>query len=157
MSDDLSNPYESPKEVQEGIAPSQPWGPPISPVRLFLGLGLISVCWSWVWWTRGEGNGVRAWFWLLFLVIVPWAVDPIGRLRLFPLHRRNLPWIVLGITSGIALTVFTGGTQPRSSLDHAMGQAAALIVGWLVSCGVLMLAWWKRRNNPAAPRLAGML
>jgi len=144
------NPYQSPKEEEVVAAPSAPLLPPITPARLVIGLVLITIGWLGLW-LKIRGNQLLGiWMIALAAMAIAWVVDPSARARRQPSHWKLWHSLIFGLLIAGAFSVgeLTKGTKPRLWLEEAMVHPAALFLGWLLSYGCLVLAWWRRRKNP---------
>lgn len=130
MSGRPSNPYQAPKE--ETVAPTEPLRPPIAPVRLALGLVLVTICWAGIWLKVREGQLIGYWISILA----------------GPFKPREIPWVMVALAGLVALLIGAKGIWPHRWLIEVIVQPTSLVFGWLLSGAGLVLAWWKRRNNP---------
>lgn len=146
MSGRPSNPYQTPKE--EAVAPTEPLRPPIAPARFALGLVLVTICWAGTWLKVREGQLIGYWIAILAGLAVVWVVDPSARKQKAPVNRRELPWVMVAAAGLVALLIVSKETWPHRWLSVIIVQPISLVSGWLLSCAGLVLAWWKRRNNP---------
>ena len=147
MRDDPLNPYQAPGERTETIAPAEPLRPPITPVRLALGLVLITICWAGIWLKAREGQLIGYWVSVLAGIAVLWVVDPSARKQKSPFKPREIPWVMVAAVGFVTLLIMSKGTWSHRWLSFIMVQPVFLFSGWLLSCAGLVLAWWKRRNN----------
>jgi len=141
------SPCQSLKEKRAVAYSPKTLPPPITPARLVIGLLLITVAWSGTWLKVREDMGFAILLTIMCFALVPWAVDPSPGKQMPPIKPKELLWVVPAIIGAMAILIFTKGTKPRLWLDHAIIQPPALVLFWLLNCGLLALAWWKRRNN----------
>lgn len=119
--------------------------PPLSPVRLVVGLMLVTAGWLgwWASWHHDFDPGALAFtscfFGVVWLTgILNW--QPKGDMK--PIHS------VLIITSFMAfLALLWFGENLPEWLEEALLQPAVFIAGWAVTSALLVWHWWKRRNN----------
>jgi len=145
MNAEPPNPYQAPKEGPLPLVSSKP---PITPVRLVIGLVLITIAWSGIWAKVREGMSLGFFVCMLSSVALAWVVDPSARKRKTLIKPWGIVRIVVLVVPLVYLVKSSEGTALGRWLDEVIAHPAALIGGWLLSCGVLMLTWWKRRNNP---------
>lgn len=125
---------------------SKPLLPPITPVRLFIALVLITIAWAGTWAKVREGMapGILVAFFGFFAV--SWVVNPAVRTWNTPAMPRHFYWIII-VSAGILSLVISLNDWPLW-LKEALVHPVTLIFCWLLNCAALVLAWWKRRNNP---------
>ena len=143
------NPYQTPKDGKPFTPESRPVFPPITLPRLVIGWVLITVGWIGIWARIRED--MRSGLLIAFLSVIAlvWVIQSGARRQEGSLKRRDL--LVVGLVSGgtAGLVSFFKESIPSLPwIGGALVHPVALIAGWLASCGGLLRAWWKRRNNP---------
>lgn len=146
-----SNPYSTPQAPPEPPVESGYLSPlpPYTPARLAIALGLICVGWLIVW---AEAHDVFSVGPLLF-VVIPTFFNLMAKVT-NPHSQRtdsNFKWyhMVLWIGCFVAFIGFLWSDKPLPpSIKVLLMHPAALVLGWLISCGFLLNDWRKRRNNP---------
>jgi len=119
--------------------------PPLSPVRLVVGLMLVTVGWLGYWakWHHDLGLGSIAFTGSFFAVvwltgILSW--QPKGDIK--PLHSILM---IAGFMAFLAVLWF--GENLPAWAKEALLHPAAFATGWVITSGLLVSHWWKRRNN----------
>lgn len=153
MSSGSPNPYATPQASPDQPDPPEDSGwrsplPPITPVRLFLAFTLISVAWIAVWAQSREIIG-SAWM----IPVVPMVFSLMGKVTNPHSQRRddNFKWyhMALVIPFFVVFMVFLWTDVPFLPLmKAALIHPAACVLGWMISCVILINDWKKRRNNP---------
>lgn len=150
MEPGTSNPYSTPQAppdppVESGyLSPL----PPYTPARLAIALGLISVGWGMVWLISRDM--IRAGSTMFVIPIMFGWLNKVTN----PHSQRtdsNFKWyhMVLWIGCFVAFIGFLWSDKPLPPwLKELLMHPAALVLGWLISCGFLLNDWRKRRNNP---------
>lgn len=118
---------------------------PLSPVRLVVGLMLVTVGWLgwWASWHHDFDLGSLAFTCSFFLVvrltgILNW--QPRGDIK--PLHS------ILMITGFMAFLAFLWfGENLPERVKEALLHPAVFIMGWGITSALLVWHWWKRRDN----------
>lgn len=148
MSDHPRNPYQAPKEGPLPSVSPKPLLPPIAPVRLIIALVLVTVAWTGIWAKVREGIALGFLIAMCSFAAASWVANPATRKWNTPVMPRHLFWIVIVSAGVLSLVISLNKWEPPLWFTEAIIHPVMLVFGWLLNCGVMVIAWWKRRNNP---------
>lgn len=141
-------PYTPPKEGEPSTANAkQPLPPPITLVRLFTALVLVTIAWAGAWLKVREGMALGFVITMFSFGVASWVMNPAVKTWNAPVKPRHLFWIVI-VSAGISLMISLNEWKPPLWFTEAIIHPVALVLCWFLNCGGLVFAWWKRRNNP---------
>lgn len=138
------NPYEAPAELR--ASNSLPLLPPLATPLLLIGLVLITVAWLTLW---ADLNG-RIMYGMLIICMC-------GGLNARVIKPHSIPWKGMVSSRGVwrLMIAFGGlvawlnfGTLLPPVARDVVNQPVVVLIGWAISCGLLIRHWWNRRNNP---------
>lgn len=146
MSNVSPNPYQPPEERGAFVGDPKPGAPPITPVRLVIGLVLIAMAWI-VFWAHANRMFIYGHFIFILCYSVMWRTTDHYSQR----GRGAFMWrhvMMLFVLYVVVMGLVWFRDELPTEVKSALKDPVTFFVGGGMSCWILLADWRARRNNP---------